>query len=271
MSVAQRFCQKKKTDNWFRIFLAPGGCWPRNDDPLINPKNTKSHFMIVQGGHKNSELIVWFFWQRLYFLTDKQFFLHEQMNYLVTVSTSLCWDLCQTGDRRWLIVLILIAASLENNTNWQQSRSKQLTISCHQFDKDLSTERSKLSQGNSFAQVKRTVCLLVIILSWRTMLWIDCTSLKKTHGAPNVLIQLNTIHGHCHLIHGGSFWKKKHRRSNTLRRNSSLNCISSSKQAIQPYKDSSRLAEMKIYSGVSCFFWEWSIKWQWPCMGSSMG
>ncbi len=30
----------------------------------------------------------------------------------------------------------------------------------------------KLSQGNSFAHEKRTVYLLVIILSWRTMLWI---------------------------------------------------------------------------------------------------
>ncbi len=63
-------------------------------------------------------------------ITDKQFFFHEQMNYLVTVSTSLCWDLCQTT---------------------------YLT----KFDKDLSTERSKLSQGNSFAHEKKN-CLTVI-------------------------------------------------------------------------------------------------------------
>ncbi len=42
----------------------------------------------------------------------------------------------------------------------------------------------------------------------------------------------------------------------TLRRDSSLHCISSSKHAIQLYKYSSKLIEMNIYSGVSCFFWE---------------
>ncbi len=53
---------------------------------------------------------------------------------------------------------------MENNTNWQQSTSKQLTISCHQFEKVISTKRSKLSQGNTFAHVIRTVCLLFINL-----------------------------------------------------------------------------------------------------------
>ncbi len=42
----------------------------------------------------------------------------------------------------------------------------------------------------------------------------------------------------------------------TLRRNSSLHCLSSSKHAIQLYKDSLMHTQMKIYSGVSCFFWE---------------
>ena len=42
----------------------------------------------------------------------------------------------------------------------------------------------------------------------------------------------------------------------TIRRDSSLHCKSSSKAAIQLYKDSSTLVERKIYSGVSCFFWE---------------
>ncbi len=40
----------------------------------------------------------------------------------------------------------------------------------------------------------------------------------------------------------------------TLRRNSSLYCISTSKPTIQLYKDSSTLFEMKMYSWVSCFF-----------------
>ena len=38
-----------------------------------------------------------------------------------------------------------------------------LTISCHQFEKDLSTKRSKLSQGKTFAHEIRTVCLLCLI------------------------------------------------------------------------------------------------------------
>ncbi len=42
----------------------------------------------------------------------------------------------------------------------------------------------------------------------------------------------------------------------TLMRNSSLHFISSSKPTIQLYKDSLKLTEMKIYSWVSCFFWE---------------
>ncbi len=41
----------------------------------------------------------------------------------------------------------------------------------------------------------------------------------------------------------------------TLRRNSSLHCVSSSKPAIRLYKDRSTLTEMKIYSVVNCFFW----------------
>ena len=40
----------------------------------------------------------------------------------------------------------------------------------------------------------------------------------------------------------------------TLRRDSSLHCISTSKAAIQLYIDSTKLIEMKIYSGVSCYF-----------------
>ncbi len=59
-----------------------------------------------------------------------------------------------------------------SQTGSNQDQNKKTTISCHQFDKDLSTERSKLSQDNSFVHEKRTVCLLVIILSWRTLLWI---------------------------------------------------------------------------------------------------
>ncbi len=46
-----------------------------------------------------------------------------------------------------------------------------------------STERSQLSQGISFAHEKRTVYLLVIILSWRTMLWMvtqNCLSVCVT-------------------------------------------------------------------------------------------
>ena len=47
--------------------------------------------------------------------------------------------------------------------------------------------------------------------------------------------------------------------THTLRRTSSLHSISSSKPSIQLYKDSSKLIEMKIlYSGVSCFFWEYN-------------
>ncbi len=42
----------------------------------------------------------------------------------------------------------------------------------------------------------------------------------------------------------------------TLRRSIPLHCISSSKAAIQLYKDRSKLTEMKAYSGVSSFFWE---------------
>ena len=42
----------------------------------------------------------------------------------------------------------------------------------------------------------------------------------------------------------------------TLRRDSSLHCISSAQAVIQLYKDGSRLTEMKIYSGVSYYFWE---------------
>ena len=42
----------------------------------------------------------------------------------------------------------------------------------------------------------------------------------------------------------------------TLRRDSSLSCLSSSKAEIQLYKDSWMLVEMKIYSWVSCYFWE---------------
>ena len=42
----------------------------------------------------------------------------------------------------------------------------------------------------------------------------------------------------------------------TLRRDSSLHCLSSSQAAIQLYIDSSTLVEMKIYTGVSCYFWE---------------
>ena len=49
----------------------------------------------------------------------------------------------------------------------------------------------------------------------------------------------------------GHLGVKKHY---TLRRDSSLNCVSSSKAEIQLYKDSSTLVEMKIYSGVSCYF-----------------
>ncbi len=45
----------------------------------------------------------------------------------------------------------------------------------------------------------------------------------------------------------------------TLRRDSSLHCISSAQAVIQLYKDSSRLPEMKIYSGVSCYFWECTL------------
>ncbi len=42
----------------------------------------------------------------------------------------------------------------------------------------------------------------------------------------------------------------------TLRRNSSLHCISSSKQAIQLQNDSSTVTEMKIYSWMGYLFWE---------------
>ncbi len=40
----------------------------------------------------------------------------------------------------------------------------------------------------------------------------------------------------------------------TLRRDSSLHCIPSSQAIIQLYKDSSKVTEMKIYSGMSCLF-----------------
>ncbi len=40
----------------------------------------------------------------------------------------------------------------------------------------------------------------------------------------------------------------------TLRRDSSLHCLSSSQAAIQLYIDSSTLVEMKIFTGVSCYF-----------------
>ena len=42
----------------------------------------------------------------------------------------------------------------------------------------------------------------------------------------------------------------------TLRKDSSLHCLSSSQAAIQLYIDSSTLVEMKIHTGVSCYFWE---------------
>ena len=42
----------------------------------------------------------------------------------------------------------------------------------------------------------------------------------------------------------------------TLRRNSSLHCISSSKPSIQLHNNSSTVTEMKIYSGMGYLFWE---------------
>ncbi len=127
------------------------------------------------------DIFIALFFSSGWWLTDKQFFFPEKMNYLVTVSTSPGWDLCQTGDRRWLIVfvLILIAASMwcftfsmENHMHtfeyfgislWAAHINLPVQVLYHLLspvDKDLSTERWKLLQGNSFARSgKKTVCL----------------------------------------------------------------------------------------------------------------
>ena len=52
----------------------------------------------------------------------------------------------------------------------------------------------------------------------------------------------------------------------TLRTNSSLHCISSSKPAIQLYRDSSTVTELKIYSGLGYLFWECRHNVQWQNM-----
>ncbi len=58
-----------------------------------------------------------------------------------------------------------------------------------------------------------------------------------------------TIHGEYVLLSfNSSFYQY------TLRTNSSLHCISSSKPAIQLYRDSSTVTEMKIYSGLGYLF-----------------
>ncbi len=52
--------------------------------------------------------------------------------------------------------------------------------------------------------------------------------------------------------------------SYTLRRNSSIHCISSSKPSIQLHNNSSTVTEMKIYSGVGYLFWECSLRYGGP-------
>ncbi len=54
------------------------------------------------------------------------------------------------------------------------------------------------------------------------------------------------------FLQAGRYWPRNH----TLRRNSSLQCISSSKPVIQLRNNSSTVTEVKIYSGVGYLFWE---------------